>query len=750
MRQRGKLSPLKGWFKWLTRQNVLPSNPASELELPRMARRLPRHVLTVEEVEAVMAQVDLADPLGIRDRAVLETVYSTGMRRMEFVDLKVDDLDAERGTVLVRSGKGGKDRLIPIGERASRWIHRYLQDARPQLVVPPDDRTLFLTRTGEAFNHHNAAGQAVTVVQGSPGGNVETRSYFAAALDGQDNSQHAQHFFFANGQLIGSFGQLQGGDGKFEANFDVNFTPVSSQYPASAPSQVITQRGDTLQIVAARVFGDANLWYLIAQENGLTDPSAVLTEGTVLRIPNQVVSLANSADSFKPFDAAAVIQDVTSTQPAIAMPQFGGCGVVGQILLIAIVVLVAVYTAGVVSTAMAGAVDYGAGAFTAGSAVFSGTSGSASAAFVAGAAGGAAGSATSQGVGIAVGLQDEFDWNALGIAALASGVSASLGNSQIFRNARVASQGDQYAVAAIYAASGSAITQGVSVALGLQRSFSWNEVAISAVSAPVASYSSKFGGDVASSITGSLVRRAFGGKVDAASVLVDVFGNTLGNSLVSASSGVELSREQKRQTYGDLDEATRSSMAEFDDQLQGDLTLDLAMRQSNSEFDIQLQDDLDRGLARMNLAAEAAQQSRMFARELDESIRSNDLSNSLNRTVANMRPPQFEIEPDPAIPVSLGFNFDRVKYHSPLLDPLYNLPTNLYNPNGSRQFVGAPNAYWEREQARQEVFMHYYDPQSASTPAMGYARLLSGGDPAAMAAAGEAGRNLDLAVSEAS
>jgi integrase/recombinase XerD len=150
--QRGKLSPLKGWFKWLTRQNVLPSNPASELELPRMARRLPRYVLTVDEVEAVMAQVDLGDPLGVRDRAVLETVYSTGMRRMELVNLKVDDLDAERGTVLVRSGKGRKDRLIPIGERASRWIHRYLDEARPHLVMPPDDRTLFLTRTGEAFN----------------------------------------------------------------------------------------------------------------------------------------------------------------------------------------------------------------------------------------------------------------------------------------------------------------------------------------------------------------------------------------------------------------------------------------------------------------------------------------------------------------------------------------------------------------------------------------------------------------------
>jgi integrase/recombinase XerD len=135
--QRGKLSPLKGWFKWLTRQNVLPSNPASELELPRMQRRVPRYVLTVDEVEAVMRQVDTGEPLGIRDRAVLETLYSTGMRRMEIVNLELTDIDRERGTVLIRVGKGRKDRLIPIGEK---------------LVVGVDDQTLFLTRTGERFN----------------------------------------------------------------------------------------------------------------------------------------------------------------------------------------------------------------------------------------------------------------------------------------------------------------------------------------------------------------------------------------------------------------------------------------------------------------------------------------------------------------------------------------------------------------------------------------------------------------------
>jgi integrase/recombinase XerD len=150
--QRSKLSPVKGYFKWLTRQNHLLYNPASEIEMPRLPRRLPKHVLTIGEVEAVMGQVDTADLLGVRDRAVLEVLYSTGMRRMELANLKVPDIDLERGTVLIRQGKGRKDRIVPIGERAIDWIGKYLSQVRLHLVVGRDDLTLFLTRTGEAFN----------------------------------------------------------------------------------------------------------------------------------------------------------------------------------------------------------------------------------------------------------------------------------------------------------------------------------------------------------------------------------------------------------------------------------------------------------------------------------------------------------------------------------------------------------------------------------------------------------------------
>lgn len=107
--QHGRLVPVRAFFAWLCRQNHLLSNPASDLELPRVEKRLPRHVLTAAEAERVLALPDVSDPIGLRDRAMLEVFYSTGMRRMELLGLKLYDLDAERGTVFVRQGKGKKD-----------------------------------------------------------------------------------------------------------------------------------------------------------------------------------------------------------------------------------------------------------------------------------------------------------------------------------------------------------------------------------------------------------------------------------------------------------------------------------------------------------------------------------------------------------------------------------------------------------------------------------------------------------------
>jgi len=149
--QHTRMTPIRAFFKWLARQNHILYNPASELELPRTEHRLPRHILNVAEVEAVLAVPDITAPIGIRDRAILETLYSTGMRRLELIQLKLFDLDPERGTVMIRQGKGKKDRMIPIGSRALAWITKYRDDVRPNLASGADDGTLFLTTLGEAF-----------------------------------------------------------------------------------------------------------------------------------------------------------------------------------------------------------------------------------------------------------------------------------------------------------------------------------------------------------------------------------------------------------------------------------------------------------------------------------------------------------------------------------------------------------------------------------------------------------------------
>jgi integrase/recombinase XerD len=88
----------------------------------------------------------------LRDRAILETFYATGARRMEIANLKLYDLDADRGTVMIRQGKGKKDRHIPIGERALLWIDKYVREARPALLTRAEDATVFLTDLGEPFH----------------------------------------------------------------------------------------------------------------------------------------------------------------------------------------------------------------------------------------------------------------------------------------------------------------------------------------------------------------------------------------------------------------------------------------------------------------------------------------------------------------------------------------------------------------------------------------------------------------------
>lgn len=150
--QRKRLSVLQRFFAWLTKRNYILANPASELELPRKLSRLLPKALSRAQVEELLTLPDVRDALGVRDRAILEILYATGIRRRELVQLDLEDVDPERKVLRVRFGKGGKHRLVPMGERAFYWLNRSLEECRPRLEVDLNERALFLTGFGGRFN----------------------------------------------------------------------------------------------------------------------------------------------------------------------------------------------------------------------------------------------------------------------------------------------------------------------------------------------------------------------------------------------------------------------------------------------------------------------------------------------------------------------------------------------------------------------------------------------------------------------
>jgi len=146
--QHAALTPLKTFFKWLAKENHILWNPASELELPPQPKHLPRALLSIEDVEAILRAPDHSSVTGLRDRAMMEVLYSTGLRRTELANLHRYDADLSRLIVFVREGKGRKDRVVPLGERAGLWLDKYMAQSRPQFIGAECD-ALFVNDYGE-------------------------------------------------------------------------------------------------------------------------------------------------------------------------------------------------------------------------------------------------------------------------------------------------------------------------------------------------------------------------------------------------------------------------------------------------------------------------------------------------------------------------------------------------------------------------------------------------------------------------
>jgi integrase/recombinase XerD len=137
---------LRGFFRFAVREGRLETDPMENLRAPRAFAALPRY-LTPAQVEALLAAPDVATPLGRRDRAILEVLYATGLRVSELTSLRAGDIDLEVG-ILTCFGKGRKERLVPMGGEARRWVVRYLDDARPEIAGRAGAAELFLNHRG--------------------------------------------------------------------------------------------------------------------------------------------------------------------------------------------------------------------------------------------------------------------------------------------------------------------------------------------------------------------------------------------------------------------------------------------------------------------------------------------------------------------------------------------------------------------------------------------------------------------------
>ena len=320
------------------------------------------------------------------------------------------------------------------------------------------------------------------------------------------------------------------------ADFDLSVDPLNSYNQGSTSGSYTVRTGDTLQSIAASLWGDASLWYKLAEANGMSAANA-LSDGQRLTIPAGVMKSQHNASTFKPYDPSEIIGDTTPSTPKPAKKN--RCATFGRILL----TVIAIAVTAIVAPYAAALVGAGLGALGVGGAAAAITTG-----VVGGAISGAAGSIVSQSIGVRTGILEEFSWKDVAIAGISGAVSGGLGGGlaelgkaggAIGKAGRFLSGGGILASAA-RGAVGAALTQGIAMATTLQKKFDWAGVAGAAVGAGIGSMGAGFGANLASNTAGALANAAtrslidgtnFGDNILAA--LPDVIGSTIGNTLVA-------------------------------------------------------------------------------------------------------------------------------------------------------------------------------------------------------------------------
>ncbi len=150
-----RLAILKKFFGWLRNERVIAEDPAAAIPMPKERHRVPRYV-SPQQIESLLNQPDIETLCGLRDRALLELLYSAGLRISEALSLELGDIDYEHGFVYVRNGKGGKARSVPIGKTAIEWLQKYILQARKKMEVDCSS-LVFLSRSGERLSRQSAA-----------------------------------------------------------------------------------------------------------------------------------------------------------------------------------------------------------------------------------------------------------------------------------------------------------------------------------------------------------------------------------------------------------------------------------------------------------------------------------------------------------------------------------------------------------------------------------------------------------------
>jgi YD repeat-containing protein len=329
------------------------------------------------------------------------------------------------------------------------------------------------------------------------------------------------------------------------ADFDGNYLPINSLYPTAAPGSYIVHAGDTLTSIAMALWGDSSLWWILADANGLS-LNEPLIPNTVLTVPNKVTNIHNNASTFKPYDAGKAIGDTNPTIPNAPPPPpppgKKGCGGLLQVVAIAVAVVVTIYSAGVASGAGFGLMS----AMSAGASAFAGGTIGIGAALAAGAAGAIA----SQGVLVAGGVQEGFNWKGVAMSAVGSAATAGVLNSSVGQGIS-----NSFVQGAVQGGLSAAATGVVGSVTGMQ-SFSWKNIAAGAVSSGVARGVSRnlpgaangidkatFGNQLASNLAGGIGSAAVYGNLSQQALMgttMNAIASTIGNSIADQMANRKL------------------------------------------------------------------------------------------------------------------------------------------------------------------------------------------------------------------